>query len=780
MRWNIKLILLGIWISCFHASIVFAQSSSKKAEKPVIEIDFSVEGGFYDEEIDLELFSNGTRIYYTLDGSYPSSRKGIRYRNRPIKIKKTTPVRAVAYNGKYRSERTGHTYFINEPSSTLPVVSIQITPDILFDAENGLYVEGLDVIDSIWSKPKANFWSKREKKINIEIFESDNECVFRSPAGFRLFGGMSRLFPQKSMTIVARDDYGKKRIKHQLFGKEGEKKFKFLVLRNSGSDFGKAHFRDAFMTSLLEGWDIEKQAYRASHVYLNGEYWGIYNIREKVNRYFLEDHCDIDKDSVDIMEHRKVRKRGSRKHYFNMLDYIKENDLSDPSNYAYLNSLMDIQNFMDYQIAQIYFDNRDAGGNIKYWRPRKEGGRWRWVIYDTDWGFGLHNEEAYKDNSIAFHTEPDGPFWPNPPWSTFILRNLMKNQIFKDQFVLRFSDFLNTSFESTRVLDRINTFYQQLEPEIGRQHERWNLSKKNWLEELEVMRTFAAKRPEYMRMHLKEMFNTGQSVEVQLKTTKGGSIEVNHNIRVEEIANFDGIYFRNLPIHIKAEPHLGYRFSHWEGIDIQDESFTLALEEDWYQLKAVFEPYIHPLAGKVIINEVNANYKRAGDWVEIFNNSEEAVQMKNWMLVDDAQNEFQFPEIELQPNNYLIVCENKRKFQRVFPSQYKIVGDMNFGLNKRKEVIRLFSNSGEAIDSIGYDVIPVDSAFTFNLLLPELDNGNMENWSVVSGYGTPNAANPYYLESRIRIKQERWVRLGSFVGVLLVLMLLIIIKKGGR
>ena len=181
------------------------------------------------------------------------------------------------------------------------------------------------------------------------------------------------------------------------------------------------------MTSLVEDWDLEIQDSRPSHVYINGKYWGIYNIREKVNRFFLQEHTDVDIDSLDLMEHRMSLKRGNAIHYQKMLKFMRENDLSDPANYAYLNSLMEVNNFMDYKIAQIFFDNQDAGGNIKFWRPQTPSGKWRWILYDTDWGFGLHNDKAYKNNSLAFHTKEGGPAWPNPEWSTFILRKLFKN-----------------------------------------------------------------------------------------------------------------------------------------------------------------------------------------------------------------------------------------------------------------------------------------------------------------------------------------------------------------
>ncbi len=771
-----------VFILCLNTTFLawgIAQSSSPTSpEQNELEVEFSIEGGFYDEVVDLELFAQGARIYYTTDGSLPTRKRGLRYRGKPIIVEKTTPIRAVAYRGKEKSKYFGHTYFINEPKTTIPVVSIQITPSLLFDPESGLFMEGPDVVDSIWSKPGANFWSKREKLINTEIFESNKECVFRSATGFRLFGGMSRLFPQKSMVLVTRDDYGEKRIKHRLFGKDGLKKFKFLVLRNSGSDFGKTHFRDGMMTSLLEDWDIEKQDYRPAQVYINGEYWGIYNIREKINRYFLEDHCDVDKDSVDIMEHRRNRKRGSRKHYFKMLDYIEETDLFEPANYAYLNTQMDIQNFMDYKIAQIYFDNQDAGGNIKYWRPRTEDGRWRWIIYDTDWGMGLHDAEAYKNNSIDFHTEEDGPAWPNPPWSTVILRKLMENPTFKEEFIIRTSDFINTTFEPQRVIKRINEYQRRLEPEIERHLQRWQLSEKLWRREVDIMRAFAVNRPEYMRTYLNEILNLGAEIDVRINVKGGGQVLLNDNIAIRD-QEFKGIYFKNLPIRLEAKANLGYRFSHWEGIDIEDQAFTLSLDESFYKLKAVFVPYKHPLSDKVVINEINANYKKAGDWVEIFNTSNETISMKQWILAD-KNNQFVLPNVVLQPNNYVIFAQNERKFKQVFPEQFRVIGDLGFGFNKHRETIQLFTEKGEMIDSIGYDIEPLDSAFTLNLLLPELDNADIENWDLSFGHGTPNSANPYYLESRVRIKQDMWVVRGSLLGAVLVLGLLLIMRRSGR
>ena len=761
-----------------HICVWGQEVKQKKAKAKHLELEFSLEGGYYDDEITVSLNCPGARIYYTLDGSKPGYESN-HYR-KPIQIKETTVVRAIARRGKRKSKLRSHTYFINEPATTFPIVSIAITPEVLFDAEVGLYMNGPNAVDSLWKKDGANFWSRREVKINTEIFESDGNCEFNSVSGFRLFGGMSRLFPQKSMTIIARDRYGKKRIRHRIFGKGGLKNFKFLVLRNSGSDFGKTHFRDALMTGLLDDWDIEKQDYRPAHLYLNGKYWGIYNIREKVNKYFIEDHCDVDKDSIDLIEHRRVLKLGSRKHYVRLLDYLQDNDMSDPVHYARVKSMMDVTNFIDYQIAQIYFDNQDAGGNIKFWRPQTENGRWRWILYDTDWGFGLHDSKAYKNNSLDFHTATDGPDWPNPPWSTLILRSLLKNQAFQHEFLNRFSDHMNTTFAPTRVEQHIDKLYTDLKPEIERQHDRWKLSEKNWKSHVNIMRKFGRKRPDYMRMHLMERFETGARAELKLASNYGGKVIINNNVTVEG-KNFKGQYFSKVPIRLKATPKFGYRFSHWEGIDVEAGTFeiNMRLRKKSTLIRAVFEPYDHPYAGKIMINEISANNKKCKDWVELYNTTNETVNLEGWVFTDN-KNQYVLPDVNIYPNNYLILSEDSTKFNKYFNEIYDYAGEFDFGLNKMHETLGLYARDGSMIDSVAYLVPPSDSTFTMGLLLPHLDNGDQDNWEITKGAGTPNLPNPYYLESHIKSKQEFWTRIGVSLGLLLVGLLFLQYKHSNR
>jgi len=770
-----------LFIPILGAATLLSAQAVATGVADTLRVIFEPTGGRYPGTQAVKLYAPGaSAIYYTVDGSTPTARSQA-YQG-PILLEETTVLRARAYRGKEAGVRCGQTYLIDEPGTHFMTVSIGVSPDVLFHPGRGIFREGYQVVDSLWHKPGANFWTRREQAIHLDLFAADGSLIHSNLSGMRLFGGMSRLFPQKSLALIARKRYGDSRFSYPIFGEQGPKNFKFLVLRNSGSDFGKSHFRDAFMTHLVKDWDLETQAFQPAHVYLNGHYWGIYNIREKVNRYFIEDHAeDVDRDSIDLLEHYLVRKRGSRRHYQELLDFLARYDLNLDDNYEHVKTYIEVDNFMDYQIAQIYFDNQDAGGNIKYWRPQRPDGRWRWILYDTDWGFGLHQAEAYRHNSLAFHTEPNGPHWPNPPWSTLLLRKLLQNEGFRARMLNRFADHLNVSFREERVTHLLDSFYLLYHQDMPRHLKRWRLSEKRWLEHLDRMREFAQKRPQYLRAYLQDFFAAGEERRLHLQTSPGGQVLLNEH-QFLQAGSFRGIYFANYPIQLRAIPNHGYRFVRWEGLpphlqqQASERQVTLDLQADRpYRIKAIYEPFVHPLTDQLMINEVCAKNPRTGDWLEIHNTSEETVELSGWVLTD-LNNEFVFPEVSLLPHDYLIVCRDAARFRKVFPTAYNVIGGLGFGLNKRHEVLGLYSRLGAAVDSFAYELPPMDSAFTLSLLLPSLDNADIENWELRTGNGTPNAPNPYYVESKVRSAQNQWIQMGMALGVLILGIALLIFR----
>lgn len=744
------------------------------APAPLV-VQFSQPGGFYREAVEVRLSApEGAVIYYTTDGSYPSVRSA-RY-TRPLLVSRTTVVRALARRGQVVGRAMAQTYFVGEPPTRLPVVSVAINPAILFDPEKGIFQEGPLADTTAEHRPGANFWTRREFACHTEIYESDGTCVHNSGAGFRIFGGYSRIFPQKSIVLVARDRYGKKFFRHRIFGPDQPKKFKYLVLRNGGSDFAGAHFRDELMNRLTDDWGLEKQAFRPALLYINGQYWGLYHIREKVNARFLEDHADVDRDSLDLLEHQRQVRHGSNAHYLRMLEYIRTHDLADPAHYSWVRAQMDVENYMDYQIAQIYCFNTDAGGNIRYWRPHRPGGRWRWILFDTDWGFGLHDPNAWQADAIAFFTEPNGPRWPNPPWSTFLFRNLLRNREFRQQFVNRFCDRLNTSLSAENVLREVEWFEHTLGPEMPRHLQRWRRSEANWRKHVAIIRQFAEGRPAMLFQHLAQHFQTGALAQLHLTVDAGGAVVINNTITIGS-GQFNGTYFERIPIALQAVPAVGYRFAGWEGIERQGRAIETYLPAHaTLHLRARFVRDQHPLDGVVFFNEIAPAGQKSGDWIELYNAGKQPVSLKGWSL-RDVRRSWAFPEVSIAPQSYLVICQDSAAFRKQFPYVRHIAGDFRFGLNKQAERLLLYAADGRVVDSIAYAIEAPEGEFTLDLLMPSLDNSQPDNWGVHLGPGSPGMPNPLFHAQTVAIQKERVTRIGLAVGALILLLGALLLRR---
>ncbi len=736
---------------------------------------WALQPSFYEHSVSVALPKN---VRYTLNGSTPSKNSPLG--GGEVLIAHTTVIRYAEFDeaGKRTTPVTGATYFINEPDSRLLTLSIGIDPWRLFDETNGWFRPGHGADPGHWKQPGANWWTKREHPAHLDLIEPDaaarsvhqGESVFSGTTGFRMFGGMSRLHPQKSFSISAREKYGRKRIKHKLFGKDGGKSFKFLVARNSGSDWNRSYIRDVLLTDLLEdeSWDLDYQAGRPVQVYINGKYWGIYHLREKINARFLADrYPEVSKEELDLMEHEQTVKQGNGGDYRKLRNFVASKDLAVAANYDHLGEWIDIDNFQRLQIAQTYFDNRDAGGNIRYWKPRLPGARWRWILYDVDQGFGLHQEEGYKRNTLKFYTEANGPAWPNPPWSTLFQRKLLANPAYRRYFVNRTLDYLQTDFAPVVVSAAIERRVAGLEYDMPRQLERWGGKEKNWRQHLDRLRSFGQQRPVHLREHLRDYFSAGEDREVRITATPGGYVELNKNIRIDE-GRYEGAYFQNFPLHLRAAAHNGFQFVGWEGTEITAAAFDLPLQNDApISLKAVFEPADHPLADQVIFNEICPSNKASGDWIELYNRTEETVDLTGWRLTD-RKHEMCLPAASLGPKDYLVICQDVERFNKAHPTAHNTIGGLNFGIDKGGETLSLYGPQGRYVNAVTFEVVAPDVAYVQALALPDLDNTDPRHWALQNGDGTPCAANPKDLETSVVSPKSYWLRIGIGVGVLLL------------
>ena len=573
---------------------------------------FSHEGGFYEEVFDLEISSDidNEVIYYTVDGSEPTEDSLIY--NEPITIGYKKEDRALVVRAKIItednniSETITNTYFVNrgiEDRFKLPLISIATDEENLFDEDRGIYVgDNALQTGSDWERP-----------IHIEFFEKDGKRGLQQNGGIRIHGGWTRRHEHKTFRIYADSEYDNEDIfKYEIFDQHPVNEFKRFLLRTSGDDWPYTMFRDAMMQELVEPLDtVDTQAYRPSIIFINGEYWGIRNIRERYDEYYLSNTYDLSEDELVILSGNgtvNVGDPNDNYHYREMIEYIEANSLVEKSHYDYIQRLMDVESFRDYFVIQTYFGNHDwPMNNIRYWRLKTEDyiedaplghdGRWRWMIFDTDTGFGWASEvkdrqgnlRDYTHNSIEWvMSELDGRYarsiWPN-----FLIRSLMENEDFRISFLNRYADLLNSYFLPEYVLNHIDDMQSVIKPEMDKHIERFGAisSMEEWYENVDIMRDFGINRPQYIRQHLMDEFNIEDTIDISIASYSDEGFVTINSLNVTD--EWKGTYFKGIPLTVSAQAHPGYEFSHWEGLDenFTNESMEILPLEDM-QLKAIF------------------------------------------------------------------------------------------------------------------------------------------------------------------------------------------------
>ncbi len=416
----------------------------------------STQSGFYPAGISITASHNLTdvTIRFTNDGTIPNSSSNIY--SIPLQIDSTSVLRFRAFKDGYTPSITEtRTYFINE-STDLPVFSLVTDPANFFSDTSGIYVAGTNGITGNCSSQPRNWNQDWERPVSLEFFESDKSLAFKVNSGVKINGGCSRLYPEKSLAFFFRDEYGTDKLSYRLFDDIPVSEYNTFILRSSAQDWWRTMFRDGMVQTLIEkGMKLDYQDYRPSILFINGEYWGIHNIREKLNEHYVFYHHGVDKNNIDLIEISKgvYANNGDVTAYNEMITFLSTKNMAYPPYYDYIKSIVDIDEYIDYQVAQIYSANGDwPGSNMKLWRERTAGSKWRWMIYDLDFTFGGNAQGLATTNTLAQATATNGPDWPNPPWSTLMLRKLLDNPDFKNEFIQRMAAHINTTFEPNHVL----------------------------------------------------------------------------------------------------------------------------------------------------------------------------------------------------------------------------------------------------------------------------------------------------------------------------------------
>jgi len=532
-------------------------------------LDFSHDGGLLQETIDLEIRGKAAdeTIRYTTDGSLPTDDSEIYIT--PILIDTATVVRARIFRNDFIPSETISQSYLMDIEHNLPIVSLIVDPKDFFDEETGIYSYGHDYIDEI---PffGANFWNFQEKPIHVEFFDTTGYPTYSFDGGVKIFGGYSRANDQRSLSLFARKKYGADAFDYPFFSNRTYTTFQSLVLRNAGNDWLRSNFRDFLMTDILEGSELDLQATQPIVTYINGNYWGFYNLREKISEHYLASKNNVDPNTIDLLEKDGLVKFGSNEDYLELRSFFTDEDLTISANYEHILQKIDISNFIFYYASNIYFDNRDwPGNNVRYWRA--PGRKWQWLFYDSDFGFSNWIPAGYRNNTLKFVLQDDGPNWPNPPWSSLLFRKLILNIDFKNAFVNRLADEMNTRFLPENLTHKIDSIRNYLGDELLSHIDRWGGSPALFNEQMTWLYRFANLRTQHVKGHIKSELELPEYHRLTLQNDDpaNGSLLVNNRIDITD-DEWQGDYFEEVPMTLEAIPLPGYRFSHWSG-DLDSE-----------------------------------------------------------------------------------------------------------------------------------------------------------------------------------------------------------------
>ncbi|MGE3310372.1 MAG: GNAT family N-acetyltransferase [Limisphaerales bacterium] len=579
---------------------------------------FDFPPGFYPTNLEVSLRSTdpSVEIRYTTDGSEPLPSSALYTGAIPVTNRASLPNRISAiptapgwsapsgrvFKGTVLRARAFRADALPSPTATasyfihprgreryaLPVVSLATDERHFFSPETGIYVVGL--------APGGNYAQSGdawERPVHVELFEPDGTRPIAEESGVRMHGNTSFGFPIKALRLHPLNQRGTGPFRHRIFPDLPIESFNRLLLRPSGHDHYLTMMRDGLMQGLMRETGLDMQGYRPAILFLNGEYWGIHNLQEAFEKeYFESHHPEVDADAVDYLEGYApgaFAYEGDAQHYHDLVRYLESHSLADPTAYEWAGARMDVANFRDYKLAEIFYYRWDIG-NHRLWRPRTDDGRLRWILFDCDVGFGGFWSEPnpWTFNMLRAVLEPTGTLHGhNNAATVFLLKALLRNPLFQREFINRGADLMNTTLSPARMLDFIDRMAAEIAPEMAEHTLRWrapsNLAE--WQRRVDELRNFARQRPLHMRQHFASQFGLPGTSEVTLHPPQPdiGRLRLNSIDSIPASGGpWKGFYFRGVPIELEAVPRAGFRFAGWlELPGLTNNPLTLTLTGDF-------------------------------------------------------------------------------------------------------------------------------------------------------------------------------------------------------
>lgn len=651
-------------------------------------------GGVFPGQISVNVTNNSVSngiLRYTTNGNNPTINSPIL--NGPILLNQNCVLKVTCFpvlTTLLPSLVAAETFLFSEDFE-IPIVSLTIDNVDLYGSE-GIF---------------DNWWTDWKKPCIVEYFDKDGIKQFETRSSVKPDGGAggSRSNPQHSVTIEpANTLYGEgKPVNYPIIPQKPYiNDYYALYIRNGSNFWNQYPQRDALFTRMMSKTNVNSQAYTPAVVFLNGNYFGVYELREKANEGYFENNYGNNLDSLDLLSVsyfygagviRTVK--GSDESFYAMRDYISDTNPYLPNYFDECNKRLDLKNYTDYMAGENWFGNADwIYNNMKMARTRTYDNKWRFFLQDLEWGLGGWTD--YTSNMFDwFEGSSQGTaFWD-------IYNGLIQNPEFKNYFINRYADLMNTTFQTDSYQGIVDSMHNELLTDLPRSFLLWtgNADLSNYNNIRQTHLNQFANRNNFVRDQIVNEFNLVEKVDVTLDVFPEGAGYIKISTIIPENLPWTGVYFIGNPVKITAIANPGYTFQHWGEnstlslFNYTDESITINIPNN-----EIFRAHFSgsAKAEKITISEINYNPDPSvdgGNWVELHNFGTAKIDLTGWSLKSKNHwDKFTFEDqTVIEPGAFLVVCENTNLFSSMYPQVTNFVGGTGFIWSNKWDSVKLYN-----------------------------------------------------------------------------------------
>jgi len=556
------------------------------------DVSVSLPAGFYQSDQVVSLSSPGGVIHYTLDGSNPTTASPVF--SSPLTISTTTVLRARSFEpGKTPGPIATRTYFRGETIANVPYVSVVADPNTLFGDEIGIYKNEHETVTGSYGL--KDVYKNKDAPGNVEFFDP-NGSGFSAGCGIRIGGENNWVHPQKALNIAIRGKYGTDDVTYNLFPGSQIPVHTAFTLRDGGDNWNKDMLRDCLYPRLAHGFlNVDTADYRPSIVFINGAYYGLHDLRQRWDDTWFAQQYHLPADQIDHLLYGHIDSaattlgvdKGSTSDWLELLDFLDASDLTTPANWAYVESKIDVDSFIDFVISESYGNNTAWHHNREFWKPKGPSGRWRWFLTDMDRTFFTSSLTGMLGNMLS---------------TDEVLIRLKTNSGFTQRLAQRYAAHMASTFNPSRVQSIISQMDTEVSALIPRHVARWapngtTVTARN--SNIQQIKDYATQRAANIYSELTAQLGVPAPVDFTLAINNSAQ----GTVLVEGVPVSASTFklFPNVPFTLKAEPSPGYAFSGWDGAEGGDTiTVTIANAET---ITANFVPSGESVIGGTLAND---------------------------------------------------------------------------------------------------------------------------------------------------------------------------------